>query len=147
MAVLSPFPRRSLGALKAAAAIGLTLFASVMLLFTGVLAVYRGFMGIARDGVFVATRDYVSRFHLLGGGWVHLCLGVVATAVGAGLLTAALWARVLGVAMMVLLIVVHLLTAPYFPEWSFLLIALYGLVIWALCVSDRAAFAGLWDGR
>ncbi|MFJ5533376.1 hypothetical protein [Streptomyces sp. NPDC093261] len=140
MAATTPSPQRSPCSLTAAAAIGLTLFASVMLFFSGVLAIYRGIMAITRDGVFVATRDYVFRFHLTGWGWVHAFLGVVAVAVSFGLLAAAAWARVLGVAMTALLIAVHFLSLRYYREWSLTLIGLYGLIIWALCVTDRETF-------
>ncbi|MFF4959961.1 DUF7144 family membrane protein [Streptomyces sp. NPDC001222] len=143
MAATTPSPRRSPGALTAAAAIGLTLFASVMLFCSGVLAIYRGIMALTQGGVFVATRDYVFRFHVTGWGWVHLCLGVVAVAVSFGLLAQAAWARVLGVALTALVIAVRVLSAPYYLEWSLLLIVLYGLIIWALCVSGRRTFPGL----
>src|SRR5690242_5595988 len=79
-------------------ATGLTAFAAVMLLLSGMLDVFRGIMAIAHDDVFLATRSYVFRFDLTGWGWIHLILGAVALLVGFGLLGGALWARVAGVA-------------------------------------------------
>ncbi len=49
----TPSHQRSAGTL--AAATGLTLFAAVMLLVSGVLDVFRGIMAIAQDAVFVST--------------------------------------------------------------------------------------------
>ncbi|MGW1160123.1 DUF7144 family membrane protein [Streptomyces sp. NPDC002513] len=143
MATTTPSPYRSSGALTTAAAIGLTLFASVMLFFAGVLAIHRGIMAITRTGVFAATGDSVHRFHPTGWGWIHLCLGAVAVAVSFGLLAAAAWARVLGVAMAVLLIIVRFPSVPYHPEWALIRIALYGLIIWALCACGRTTFPGV----
>jgi hypothetical protein len=120
-----------------AAAAGLTLFAAVMLFISGVLGVFRGIMAIAQDHVFVVTPSYVFRFTLAGWGWIHLILGAIAVIVSLGLFAAATWARVTGVGIAALLIIADFLTIPYYPVWSITLIALYGFIIWALCVAPR----------
>ncbi|MFC3572682.1 hypothetical protein ACFOZ0_05200 [Streptomyces yaanensis] len=135
MVSTAPSHGRSAGAM--AAATGLTLFAAVMLFISGVLDVFRGIMAIAQDAVFLSTRNYVFRFDLTGWGWVHLVLGALAVAVSIGLFVAATWAKVLGVAIASLLIITNFLSIPYYPVWSLTLIALYGFIIWALCVSPR----------
>ena len=113
---------------------GLTAFAAVMLMITGVLDLFRGIMGIAQDDVFVATPNYVFRFDLTGWGWIHLALGIVAMIVGFGLLQPTMWARVAGVAIAGLIIIANFLSLPYSPVWSVVMIAISGFVIWALCV-------------
>lgn len=118
-------------------ATGLTTFAAVMLMITGVLDLFRGIMGIAQDDVFVSTANYVFKFSLTGWGWVHLALGVVAMIVGAGLLTPTLWARIAGVTIAGLIIIANFLSLPYSPVWSVVMIAISGFVIWALCVIRR----------
>ncbi|MET8634893.1 hypothetical protein ABZX69_15500 [Streptomyces sp. NPDC004074] len=133
----TPSHQRSAGTL--AAATGLTLFAAVMLLVSGVLDVFRGIMAIAQDAVFVSTPDYVFRFDLTGWGWVHLVLGALAVIVSIGLFMMATWARILGVAIASLLIITNFLSIPYYPVWSLTLIALYGFIIWALCVAPKDA--------
>ncbi|MBC7271281.1 MAG: hypothetical protein H5T76_21640 [Streptomyces sp.] len=45
--------------------------------------------------------------------------------------------RVVGVGIAALLIIANFLSIPYYPVWSLTLIALYGFVIWALCVVRR----------
>ncbi|MCW7944008.1 membrane protein [Streptomyces hygroscopicus] len=131
---------RSSGAM--AAATGLTLFAAVMLFISGVLAIFRGVMAIARDNVFVTTPNYVFKFDLTGWGWIHLILGALAVAVSIGLFAAATWARAVGVGIAALLIIVNFLSIPYYPLWSLTLIALYGFVIWALCVAGSENVPG-----
>jgi len=131
----TPHHRRSEGTMAAAS--GLTVFAAVMLFISGVLDIFRGIMGIAQDDVFVATQQYVFRADLSAWGWVHLLLGAVAVIVSLGLFSEALWARIIGVAIAGLLIIANFLSLPYYPVWSVVMIALYGFVIWALCVVGR----------
>ncbi|MEU9986764.1 hypothetical protein ACFZCP_16190 [Streptomyces sp. NPDC007971] len=116
---------------------GLTTFAAVMLMITGVLDLFRGIMGIAQDDVFVTTANYVFKFNLTGWGWIHLALGVLAMIVGFGLLQPSLWARVGGITIAGLIIIANFLSLPYSPVWSVVMIAISGFVIWALCVVRR----------
>ncbi|MEV1062765.1 hypothetical protein [Streptomyces sp. NPDC050263] len=125
-----------------AAAGGLVTFAAVMLFIGGVLGIFRGIMAIADDDVFLRTPNYVFKFDLTSWGWIHLTLGVVAVLVSMGLFSAAVWARVIGVGIAGLLLIVSFLSIPYYPIWSMTLIALYGFVIWALCVVRRDEFTG-----
>ncbi|MEU6218645.1 hypothetical protein ABZ845_14155 [Streptomyces sp. NPDC047022] len=131
----TPTHHRSAGTM--AAATGLTLFAAVMLFISGVLAIFRGIMAVARDNVFVTTPNYVFKFDLSGWGIIHLVLGALAVVVSIGLFTGTAWARVLGVAIAALLIISNFLSIPYSPVWSLTLIALFGFTIWALCVAPR----------
>ncbi|WP_329303140.1 hypothetical protein OG410_37015 [Streptomyces sp. NBC_00659] len=117
------------------AASGLMIFASVMLFVSGVLDILRGVMAVAEDDVFVTSQNYVFKFDLTSWGWIHLTLGALAVVVSIGLFTAATWARVIGVGIAALLIIANFLDIPYYPVWSLTLIALYGFVIWALCVA------------
>ncbi|GAA2429709.1 DUF7144 family membrane protein [Streptomyces macrosporus] len=118
-------------------AAGLVTFAGVMLIVVGVLDVLRGIMGIAQDEVFLTTPDYTFEWNTTGWGWTHLVLGIVAIAVGAGLLANVLWARIAGVAIAAVLLVANFLALPYYPVWSTVLIAFDALVIWALATHQR----------
>ncbi|WP_155056335.1 DUF7144 family membrane protein [Streptomyces blattellae] len=114
---------------------GLTLFAAVMLMIGGALDILRGIAAIAEDDVFVTTQNYVFEFDLTSWGWIHLALGVVAVLVSFGLFQAAMWARVVGVAIAGLIIIANFLSLPYYPVWSVVMIAISGFIIWALCVT------------
>ncbi|MEU8548395.1 DUF7144 family membrane protein [Streptomyces roseoverticillatus] len=126
---LNPHSERS-----QAAASGLTLFAAVMMLVVGFVDLVRGIMAIVHDDVFVHTPNYVFKFSLGGWGWIHLFLGIAALMVGVGLFRVSLWARVLGVVVASLLLIVNFLSIPYYPLWSLVVIALCAFVIWGLCV-------------
>ncbi|MFF4396832.1 hypothetical protein [Streptomyces sp. NPDC001480] len=115
-------------------AVGLMMFAAVMLAIVGMLDIFRGIMGIAHDNVFLTTSGYVFQYDLTGWGWVHLILGAVAFVVSLGLFQVATWARVAGVVIAGFLIIANFLSLPYYPVWSVLAIAISGFVIWALCV-------------
>lgn len=120
-----------------AAATGLTVFAAVMILITGFLNLFRGIMAMLHDAVYLRTPDYVFKFSLAGWGWVHLFLGIAAVMIGVGLFRVTLWARILGVAVAALILIANFLSAPYYPLWSIVVMALCAFVIWGLCVVRR----------
>jgi hypothetical protein len=115
-------------------ATGLAAFAAVMLFLAGLLAVFRGVTAIAEDDIFVTARSYVFEYDLIGWGWIHLALGAIALIVTVGLFRMAMWGRVAGVAIAGLVIIANFLSLPQYPVWSVVMIALSGLIIWALCV-------------
>ena len=119
---------------RRAAAGGLATFAAVMLVIGGVLDALRGISAIFKDNIFVTTPDYVYKFDVSGWGWIHLILGILAVLIGFGLFRFTLWARLAGILIAGLLVITSFLSLPYYPLWSIVLIALYGFVIWALCV-------------
>ncbi|QGV80766.1 DUF7144 family membrane protein [Streptomyces ficellus] len=112
---------------------GLVVFSAVMMVVAGVLDLFRGIMGVARDDVFVTTPNYIFKFDLTSWGWIHLIFGALAIIVGMGLFKPSMWARVAGVALASLLLIANFLSIPYYPLWSIVAIAMYGFIIWALC--------------
>ncbi|MFC9947829.1 DUF7144 family membrane protein [Streptomyces pratensis] len=126
---------------RKSAASGWTVFAAVMMIFGGAMAIFEGIAAIAKDDLFVTTRNYVFQFSLTGWGWVHLILGIVVVLAGCALFSGALWARAVGVLLAGLLAVANFLWLPYYPFWSIVLIAINVFVIWALCVGPHR------DGR
>jgi hypothetical protein len=118
-------------------ATGMMVFAAVMLMITGILAVMRGIAAIAEDDVFVTTRNYVFAFDLTGWGWIHLILGVVAVLVGMGLFQGSGWARVVGVGVAGLVIIANFASLPAYPVWSVVMIAMSAFIIWALCTPRK----------
>ncbi|MCQ9184470.1 hypothetical protein KMT30_36615 [Streptomyces sp. IBSBF 2953] len=123
----------------AGVAAGGVVFAGVLMFVTGVLAAFQGIAAIARDDVYARLGSYVYEMNLTGWGWVLLVVGVVAAATGWGLLTGAVWARVSGIALASLSLVLQFLFLPYAPFWAVVQIALDVFVIWALATYDPAA--------
>lgn len=112
---------------------GWTTFAGVLMIFGGAMAVFEGIAAIAKDDVFVTTRNYIFQWDLTGWGWIHLILGIVIILAGCALFSGALWARLIGVVLAGLGAVANFLWLPYYPFWSIILIAINIFVIWALC--------------
>ncbi|MFF2043849.1 hypothetical protein ACFVVX_25850 [Kitasatospora sp. NPDC058170] len=113
---------------------GLVIFAGVLMLLNGFMEMLRGIMAIADDDVFLTTQRYVFRFDLTGWGWIHVIVGALVAVVGAFLLKGAPWARYAGIVLTVVSALDSFLAVPYYPFWSFIVIALDVFIIWALCV-------------
>lgn len=108
-------------------------FAAVMMIFSGVMAIIEGAAAIAKDDVFVATRNYAYKFDLTSWGWIHLVLGILVVLAGLALFRGSLWARIVGVFLAGLSLIANFMWIPYYPFWAFVLIAVNIFVIWALC--------------
>ncbi|MCX5138662.1 MULTISPECIES: hypothetical protein [unclassified Streptomyces] len=116
---------------------GWTAFAAILMIFGGAMAVFQGIAAIAKDDVFVTTRDYVFQFNLTGWGWIHLVLGIVIVLAGCALFTGAAWARAVGIVLAGLGALANFLWLPHYPLWSIVLIALDVFIIWALCAAPE----------
>lgn len=110
-----------------------TVFAGVLMLVEGVLGILKGIVGIADDDVYARVGNYTFKFDVTAWGWIHLVLGIVLAVVGAGILKGAAWARVTGVVIVALDIILNFLWLPYTPLWALVSIAIGVFIIWALC--------------
>ncbi|MFF3325743.1 hypothetical protein [Streptomyces sp. NPDC002889] len=111
---------------------GGVVFAGVLMLCSGVLAVLQGIAAIAEDDVYTRIGDYVYKLDLTGWGWLHIILGVLVAVVGGGLLRNASWARVAGIVLASLSLIAQFLFLPYAPIWSVVVMAIDVFIIWAL---------------
>jgi hypothetical protein len=118
---------------------GLTIFAAVMMVISGVWQALAGIAALVRDTVYVTTPDYIFSFDLTGWGWLHLLLGILAAVAGFAVLQGQTWARVVGIVLAGLSMIANFLFLPYYPLWSLLIIALDVAVIWALATYRREA--------
>lgn len=118
---------------------GGTVFAGVLMLVNGLLAVLQGIAAIAEDDVYARLGDYVYEVSLTGWGWILVILGVVAAATGAGILQGAAWARAVGILLASLSLIAQFLFLPYAPLWSMIMIAIDFFVIWALATHQPRA--------
>ncbi|MEU8785418.1 hypothetical protein [Streptomyces sp. NPDC048637] len=117
---------------------GWTAFAAVLMIFGGAMAFLEGISAIAKDDVFVTTRNYVFSFNLTGWGWIHLILGIIILLAGVALLsTGAMWARIIGVILAGLGALANFLWIPHYPFWAIVLVAIDIFIIWALCTDNH----------
>jgi hypothetical protein len=124
---------------------GGVVFAGVLMLCAGVLAVLQGIAAIAEDDVYGTVGNYAYRIDLTGWGVIHLVIGVCVALTGAGVLKGAAWARYAGIVFASLSLIAQFLFLWYAPIWSVIMIAIDVFVIWALAVyrpeTGRAAGA------
>ncbi|WP_171109401.1 MULTISPECIES: hypothetical protein [Streptomyces] len=113
-------------------ATGGVMFAGVLMLCGGLLAVLQGIAAIAADDVYARVGTYVYELNLTGWGWIHLVVGVLVAVTGWGLLMGAAWARIAGITLAALSLILQFLFLPYQPVWSVVMMAIDVFVIWAL---------------
>ncbi|MEV6809616.1 hypothetical protein [Streptomyces sp. NPDC051132] len=113
-------------------AAGGAVFAGVLLLLNGILAILQGISALAADDVYARIDHYVYKINLTGWGWILLILGIIAALVGGGILARATWARVAGIALASLSLLAQFLFLPYAPVWSLITMAIDVFIIWAL---------------
>jgi len=113
-------------------AMGFTFFAAVMMIVLGAIDALQGLAAIIKQHYYVVAPNYVYKLSVSGWGWLHLILGILVVLAGFGLLSGALWARIVGVVLAVLVIFTNFMWLPYYPVWSIIVIATSVVVIWAL---------------
>ncbi|AQS67057.1 hypothetical protein [Streptomyces pactum] len=111
---------------------GGVVFAGVLMLLNGALAVLQGIAAIAEDDVYARVGSYVYELNLTGWGIIHVILGALVLATGYGLLKDMSWARFAGIVLASLSLVAQFLFLPYAPVWSVIMMAIDVFVIWAL---------------
>lgn len=120
-------------------AFGVATFAAVTLVTLAIFQILQAIAAIAEDEVFVTGINYSYSIDISSWGWIHLTLGLIALAIGFGLLAEQAWARVAGIVVAVLVSLANFASLPYYPLWSMLVIAFSVLVIWALTTQMKEA--------
>jgi len=118
---------------------GGVVFAGVLMLCSGVLAVLQGIAAIAKDDVYGSVGNYVYELNLTGWGWIHVILGALVAVTGWGVLRGESWARFTGIFLASLSLVAQFLFLPYEPLWSLVMMAIDVFVIWALASQQETA--------
>ncbi|MFJ2817261.1 hypothetical protein ACIQOU_06560 [Streptomyces sp. NPDC091279] len=118
---------------------GGVVFAGVLMLCSGVLAVLEGISALSSDSVYGRVGGYVYELNLNGWGWIHLVLGALVAITGLGVLKGATWARFLGIFLVALSLIAQFLFLPYLPVWSVVMMGIDVFVIWALASQQESA--------
>jgi hypothetical protein len=131
------YPVAEDGRSRSSGAVGFAMFAGVMMIMAGIWHAIIGFVGILEDQFFVATPNYLFEFDATTWGWIHLIAGIIVAIAGFGLFTGAVWARVVGVVLASLSMILNFAFIPFYPLWSITIIAVDFGVIWALTAHGR----------
>lgn len=114
--------------------VGMAMFGGVMMMVAGTFHAMAGLVGIFKDTSYwaVGSSQLVISMDYTAWGWLHLIVGALAIAAGAGILAGQAWARVAGVVLAIVSALVNLAFLAAFPLWATLIIAIDVLVIYAL---------------
>ncbi|MET9254839.1 hypothetical protein ACGFZL_12600 [Streptomyces sp. NPDC048182] len=118
---------------------GGVVFAGVLMVLNGAIAVLEGVAAIAGDDVYARVGTYVYELNLTGWGVIHVVIGALVLAVGFGLLAGLSWARYAGIFMAAVSLVAQFLFLPYAPVWAVITMAIDVFIIWALASSEDRA--------
>jgi hypothetical protein len=118
-------------------AVGWAGFAGIMLVIIGVMDVIQGIVALVNDTFYVVGEEWVFEFNVTAWGWIHLILGIVLVLSGVGIFSGNMAARVVGVIVAALAMIVNFAWLPYYPIWSIVVIAICIAVIWALTAHGR----------
>ena len=118
-------------------AVGLTVFAGVMMIMLGVFQAIQGVVALFNDTFYVAGQKWVFQFDITTWGWIHLIVGALVAVAGFFVFRGAVWARAVGIGIAAISAVLNFMWLPYYPLWSILIIALDVFVIWALAAHGR----------
>jgi cell division protein FtsW (lipid II flippase) len=121
-------------------AVGLVLFAAIMMFLVGFFQAFTGLVAIFNDDFYVATQEYLLKFNQTTWGWVHLILGLVVAAAAVGLMAGRTWARAVAIVLALISAIVTFGFIPYYPLWALIIIALDVAVVWAVAAYGRDAF-------
>ena len=119
------------------AAVGLTVFAAVMLIMVGTFQAIAGVVALFNDTFYVVGEKYIFQFDVTTWGWVHLILGIVIAVAGYFLFRGAVWARTVGVILASISAVLNFAWLPHYPIWAIAIITLDVFIIWALTAHGR----------
>ena len=122
---------------RSSVAMGLTMFAWIMMFMLGGWWIISGIVAIANDDFYVVTQEWIFQFSSTTWGWTHLILGVVVLLAGFFLFAGAVWARTVGVILAAISGLAAFAWLPYYPVYAILLVTLSLFTIWALTVHGR----------
>jgi hypothetical protein len=118
-------------------AVGLTTFASVMLMVAGSFQFLAGLAAIVNDDKLLVTEDYVISLDTSAWGWIHLLMGIILFFAGLSLLKGAIWARTVAVIVASVSAITAFVWLPAQPFWGLLIIVLDIFIIWAVTAHGR----------
>jgi multisubunit Na+/H+ antiporter MnhG subunit len=122
------------------------ILAATIMLLIGLFQVLMGVVGIVRQAFYAHPSAYPYAFNARSWGWINVILGAILLVTALGLYASVTWARVVGIAVVVVAAVGNFMFLPYYPLWSLVLLGLDAFVIWALIRGDTGGRAETWRG-
>ena len=113
---------------------GWVVFAGTITAIVAAANLIHGFTLLLKDDWVVLTPEAIVQFNTTTAGWIFIIFGAVQVLVAMGIFNGDLWARILGIIGASLNILAQMAFLSIYPAWSFLIILIDALVIYALAV-------------
>jgi hypothetical protein len=109
-----------------------------MMMIIGSLHVVQGLVAVFNDEYYLVTKNGLT-VHLdyTAWGWTHIIAGLVVIGAGLGVFAGRTWARVVGVILATVSILLNFAFIASYPFWSVIVIAMDVFVIMALTVHGK----------
>jgi hypothetical protein len=108
-----------------------------MLMIGGSLNLFYGVIAAVNDEWVVFTNRSAVYLDVSEWGWVHIILGAVVFLAGIGVFSGNILARIVGVIVASISLLVNFFFIPVYPLWALIVITIDALVIWALTAHGR----------
>ena len=113
--------------------VGLIMFAGVMMMILGGFHAMQGLVAIFKDDYYLVGQEgLIVNIDISAWGWTHLLLGVVTLIAGFAVMGGVMWARVVGIVLAAISVLVNAAFLAADPVWGALSIGIAVLVIYAL---------------
>jgi hypothetical protein len=86
-----------------------------MLLVLGFFQIFEGLVAVFNDNFYLVTSNYTFNVDTTAYGWTHTLIGAIFIATGLGLLVQQTWARITGIVIAGLSMIVNFTFIPYYP--------------------------------
>jgi hypothetical protein len=118
----------------------------ILMVVIGAFSVIEGVLALAAPDTYITVRGTVLGVTITAWAWIHVVLGALVFLIGLGLLrdTVSQTARLAGITLVGLAVVIQLLWLPAAPIWSILMICVDVVVLRALIVTEEQDPAGRW---
>ena len=118
--------------------VGWLVFAGITAIMLGAFQIIEGLVAVFKESYYVVgANNLLVHVNYDTWGWTHFGIGVAILIAGFGVLTGAMWGRILGIAVAVISAILNLAFIGAYPVWGVIVIALDVLVIYALAVHGR----------
>jgi hypothetical protein len=116
---------------------GWIIFAGVIMIIGGALNLFYGIVAVVNDEWVVFTNRANVYLDVSEWGWVHIILGAIVLLAGIGVFSGNILARIVGVVVASISLIVNFFFIPVYPLWALTVIVIDVLVIWALTAHGR----------
>jgi hypothetical protein len=128
---------------RAGVGAGWVVFAGIVMIVGGTFAFFEGLAALLKGGNFYASvPNYPFGTSVTTWGWIVLIAGIVVFLAGFGVMTGALWARIVGITLASLSALANFFFIPFYPIWALTITTLDIFVIWALAAHGKALVDG-----